>query len=176
MSLLDKATIITTPTAHSNGVLHSIKGGSVADFDVVRGSAATRVNAEGLIEDISTLSGELVTNGGFDTDTNWAKELGWSISGGRLIGTSVTTGLAFQSNAVEANKSYKATYDVVVTSGSIGLYFDGGTGYKGTVTTTQTVTVFFKATTASPLYFRSDTSNFTGSIDNISVVEVTRRN
>ena len=52
MSLLDKATIITTPTAHSNGVLHSIKGGSVADFDVVRGSAATRVNAEGLIEDV----------------------------------------------------------------------------------------------------------------------------
>ena len=54
MSLLDKATIITTPTAHSNGVLHSIKGGSVADFDVVRGSAATRVNAEGLIEDVAT--------------------------------------------------------------------------------------------------------------------------
>ena len=51
MSLLDKATIITTPTAHGNGVLHSIKGGAVADFDVVRGSAATRVNAEGLIED-----------------------------------------------------------------------------------------------------------------------------
>jgi len=54
MSLLDKATTITTPTAHSNGTLHSIKGGSVADFDVVRGSAATRVNAEGLIEDVAT--------------------------------------------------------------------------------------------------------------------------
>ena len=52
MSLLEKATTITTPTAHSNGVLHSIKGGAVADFDVVRGSAATRVNAEGLIEDV----------------------------------------------------------------------------------------------------------------------------
>ena len=54
MSLLEKATTITTPTAHSNGVLHSIKGGAVADFDVVRGSAATRVNAEGLIEDVAT--------------------------------------------------------------------------------------------------------------------------
>ena len=54
MSLLEKATIITTPTAHSNGTLHSIKGGSVADFDVVRGSAATRVNAEGLIESVAT--------------------------------------------------------------------------------------------------------------------------
>ena len=54
MSLLDKATIITTPTSHSEGKLHSIKGGSVADFDVVRGSAATRVNAQGLIEDVAT--------------------------------------------------------------------------------------------------------------------------
>ena len=54
MSLLDKATIITTPTAHSNGTLHSIKGGAVADFDVVRGSAATRVNAEGIIESVAT--------------------------------------------------------------------------------------------------------------------------
>ena len=54
MSLLDKATIITTPTAHSDGTLHSIKGGAVADFDVVRGSAATRVNAEGLIESVAT--------------------------------------------------------------------------------------------------------------------------
>ena len=78
MSLLDKATIITTPTAHSNGVLHSIKGGAVADFDVVRGSAATRVNAEGLIEDISTLSGELVTNGDFRTDTDWTNK-NWCI-------------------------------------------------------------------------------------------------
>lgn len=53
MSLLDKAMIITTPTAHSNGKLHSVKGGEVADFDVVRGSAATRVNAEGLIESVA---------------------------------------------------------------------------------------------------------------------------
>jgi hypothetical protein len=54
MSLLEKATLITTPTAHSNGKLHSIKGGAVADFDVVRGSAATRVDAEGLIESVAT--------------------------------------------------------------------------------------------------------------------------
>ena len=60
MSLLDKATIITTPTAHSEGKLHSIKGGAVADFDVVRGSAATRVNAEGLIEDMRYTTGNLV--------------------------------------------------------------------------------------------------------------------
>ena len=103
---------------------------------------------------------------------DWTLETGWSIGDGSLVANSVTTGLAFQSNIVEANKSYKATYSVVVTSGSVGLYFDGGTGYQGVVTTTQTITVFFKATTTSPLYFRSNTSNFTGSITNISVKEV----
>ena len=53
MNLLEKATTITTATAYDDGKLHSVKGGSVADFDVVRGSAATRVNAEGLIEDVA---------------------------------------------------------------------------------------------------------------------------
>ena len=104
---------------------------------------------------------------------DWNLETGWSISGGGLVGTSVTTGLAYQSSIVEANKMYKATYDAVVTSGSISLYFDGGTGYQGITTTTQTVTVFFTAATASPLYFRSNTSAFTGSIDNVSVIEIT---
>ena len=68
MSLLEKATIITTPTAQSEGKLHSIKGGSVADFDVVRGSAATRVNAEGLIEDIRVIGDEEISNGSFSEE------------------------------------------------------------------------------------------------------------
>ena len=54
MNLLEKAKIITTATAYDDGKLHSVKGGAVADFDVVRGSAATRVNAEGLIEEVAT--------------------------------------------------------------------------------------------------------------------------
>ena len=82
MNLLEKATTITTATAYDNGKLHSVKGGSVADFDVVRGSAATRVNAEGLIEDISILSGELVTNGDFATDSDWIKSSQTTISNG----------------------------------------------------------------------------------------------
>jgi len=155
------------------------------DFDFTRNSSATRVNSQGLIEDMQILSGdlvsngdfsqigsELVTNGDFATNTDWGKETGWTISGGSLVATSVTTGLAYQAGIVEAGKTYKATYDAVVTSGSISLYFDGGIGYKGTTTTTQTITVYFYATSSSPLYFRSNISNFTGSIDNVSIKEV----
>jgi hypothetical protein len=122
--------------------------------------------------DASTAGSENITNGNFATDSDWTKETGWTISGGNLVGTSVTTGLAYQSSIVEANKMYKATFDAVVTSGSISLYFDGATGYQGITTTTQTVTVFFTAAATSPLYFRSNTSAFTGSIDNVSVKEV----
>ena len=163
----------------------SIKEVLDGDFDFTRNSSATRVNSQGLIEDMQILSGdlvsngdfsqigsELVTNGDFATNTDWGKETGWTISGGSLVATSVTTGLAYQAGIVEAGKTYKATYDAVVTSGSISLYFDGGIGYKGTTTTTQTITVYFYATSSSPLYFRSNISNFTGSIDNVSVKEV----
>ena len=62
----------------------SVKEIQEADFDFSRGSSATRVNEQGLVEDVQILSGELVqngnfeqigselvTNGGFDTDSNW---------------------------------------------------------------------------------------------------------
>lgn len=177
MSLYDDASLIMYPSGYKEDKLYSLKPtNGDGDFTFTRASSATRVNAEGLIEEVSVLGSELITNGDFATDSDWSKETGWTISGGNLVGTSVTTGLAYQNSIVEAGKQYKATFDVVVTSGVIGLYFDGGTGYQGLTTTTQTVTVFFTAVTASPLYFRSSTSNFTGSIDNVSVKEVITNN
>ena len=53
--LLEKASIITTPTAYSDGVLHSVKPSEspYADFTFTRGAdLATRVNASGNIESI----------------------------------------------------------------------------------------------------------------------------
>ena len=55
-----------TPT---NGT--AIKNGS---FDFTRGTTATRVNEQGLIEDVQILSGELVTNGDFATDSDWSMQ------------------------------------------------------------------------------------------------------
>lgn len=52
--LLDSATILTTPTAHSDAVLHSLKDGtSDSDFDVTSDTNATRINENGLLEDIA---------------------------------------------------------------------------------------------------------------------------
>ena len=86
----------------------SLKEDLSGDFQFSRNSAATRVNAQGLVENVQILSSDLVsngnfsqegvqevsngsfsqegseeiTNGNFDTDTKWSKGTGWSISGG----------------------------------------------------------------------------------------------
>ena len=53
-NLLEKASIITTPTAYSDGVLHSVKPSEspYADFTFTRNDAGTRVNASGNIESV----------------------------------------------------------------------------------------------------------------------------
>ena len=52
-NLLDKASIILTPTAYNNGEALCVKpSDGSGDFDFSRNSAATRVNAQGLIETI----------------------------------------------------------------------------------------------------------------------------
>ena len=99
-NLLDKASIILTPTAYNNGEALCVKpSDGSGDFDFSRNSAATRVNAQGLVENVQILSSnlvqngdfqrrvykrfltarfsqegaELVTNGDFATDSNWIK-------------------------------------------------------------------------------------------------------
>ena len=53
-NLLEKASIITTPTAYSNGFIHSVKPSEspYADFTFTRNNIGTRVNASGNIESI----------------------------------------------------------------------------------------------------------------------------
>lgn len=68
-NLLEKASIVTTPTAYDNGKILSVKPNtSVGDFDFTRNSSATRVNSQGLIEDVQILSSNLVSNGDFSQE------------------------------------------------------------------------------------------------------------
>ena len=91
----------------------SVKEVLDADFDFTRNSSATRVNSQGLIEDMQILSGdlvsngdfsqegsELITNGDFATDSDWVKSGGATISGGQANiigdGTSFTNIVQFK--------------------------------------------------------------------------------
>ena len=176
MSLLDKATTITTPTAHSNGILYSIKGGSVADFDVVRGSAATRVNAEGLIEDISVLSGELVTNGDFSNGST-----GWF-----TVETSPNI-VQFQSNQVYLNRTISAANELFRNPFTIGKKYkiqiqasivSSGVAIEGNGDLTRTNLVsgtntFYLTATSIRLSIICTNNTSEGYIESVSIKEIT---
>ena len=174
MSLLDKATIITTPTAHSEGKLHSIKGGSVADFDVVRGSAATRVNAEGLIEDIRVIGDEEILNGDFSNgSTDWALADEWSIGTNKAIYDNSSSGNLIQNFTWQVGKTYKITFDIgdFTTNQRFDIY--SGVSFIKTATTEDNTsyTIYFNGDGGSTFRFRGlTTEGF--SITNISIKEV----
>jgi len=54
-NLLSKASILLTPTAYSDGTLHSVKPNTTTgDFTFTRATTATRVNSNGLIESVAS--------------------------------------------------------------------------------------------------------------------------
>ena len=167
----------------------SVKEVTDADFDFQRGSAATRVNSQGLIENVQTLSGnlvqngdfseigsELVTNGDFATDSNWngVGINGVNISNGSLNysetpnGTNIT-----QSSVVEIGKRYKVTFTIsnYVKGGILLVLGAGGTTQE--ISANGTFTLYGVASINTILYVQArGASGTTLSIDNVSVKEV----
>ena len=189
-NLLEKASILLTPTAYDDGKILSVKpiDGS-GDFDFTRNSSATRVNSQGLIEDMQILSGnlvsngdfsqqgpELITNGDFATDTNWTKGTGWSISGGtaNCDGTQTAGTQLVQNGTYTLNKTYKITYTLSsVTAGNVDVRLQGsGATVTGNSRTTDgTYTEYITSTGNTSFRIRGN-GDFIGSIDNVSVKEV----
>jgi hypothetical protein len=91
---------------------------------------------------------ELVTNGTFDTASDWTLGTGWSISGGQLSHTSGTASLTSQTISLTLGKVYKATCDVISVSGGSGsLQFRN----EGT-TTSVTIDGNYVGSTVEVLY------------------------
>ena len=92
-NLLDKASILLTPTAYNDGSMLSVKPeNGDGDFTFSRSSAATRVNAQGLVENVQIISSELVSNGNFSqigteevSNGNFSQEGSELITNGDLI-------------------------------------------------------------------------------------------
>ena len=199
-NLLQKASIVLTPTAYNDGEALCIKpdDGS-GDFDFSRNSAATRVNAQGLVENVQILSSNLVqngdfseegseeisngsfsqegvekvTNGNFDTDSNWNKGTGVTISNGSANFTGVPNANINQNAGLTTGKTYKIVFTISnYVSGNID-YNVGGATRQGEISGNGTYTDYVVSSTGQLLYFQSDQIlGFTGSIDNVSVKEV----
>ena len=111
------------PSGYKDGTLYNpIPNTAAGDFSVSRGSLATRVNKEGLIETVGAfVGGELITNGDFATDSDWNKGVGWSIAGGVAVcdGTQAAASQLYQLQTFTINKLYRVTYTITVTAGSV---------------------------------------------------------
>ncbi len=183
-NLYDKAGLVNIPVGYQDGFLYNIKPeDNTLGFRFNRDSAATRVNKEGLIEqvgyfgpelvqngDFSQLGPELVVNGDFATDSDWIKGTGWSISGGSANGNNTTTDLR-QENVVENGKYYKVTYTISnYVSGSVRFEIPSNIGSGIERSANGTYTEILKSR-GTAIQFDARTS-FTGSIDNVSVKQV----
>jgi hypothetical protein len=113
---------------------------------------------------------ELVTNGGFDTDTEWTKGTGWTISGGTancLNGTS--SNLQSVSTPLTFGRVYRVEFTISnYVGGQVAIGNFGADGISRSANGTYTQLIVAGETTVR---IRAQVS-FTGSIDNISVKEV----
>ena len=141
-----------------------------AEFTVSRGTRATYVGRDGLIKESNLQDVNLVTNGAFDTDSDWVKQSSWTIANGAA--NSNGTGLLYQTSVSYVDgKTYKVTFDASITSG-------GGTVRLGNTSSSTAFTngtnVFYLQTDASNTtrYIFFQGNSFEGSIDNVSVQEV----
>ena len=121
-------------------------------------------------------SGELVTNGTFDTDSNWTKGTGWTISGGIATaegGVSDVNTLEQDIGLVQG-KLYYYSFDVGGTvSGSNNLFLRFGANVNSlNITSSGTKSGILVAAGSGNLIFRSDAETADITLDNISFKEI----
>ena len=133
-----------------------------------------------LNHDFGDLGSEIITNGSFDTDSNWTKGTGWSISDGTAsISESGAVTLAQSpGSALVSGKTYKVVYTISGYSGSgiVKVQFTGGSTLSGQNRTANGTHTEYLTATANHTTIRlkalSNNGGFTGSIDNFSVKQV----
>ena len=147
MSLLRKASIVTTPTSYENGKILSVKPSVV-------------------------LGQELVTNGDFATDSDWGKGTGWSIGNNKATKVAGSAGGIEQPNIFANGKKYKLNFTVSdYAGGGVIAYIGQGSQLLVIVQSSGDKEVIFTSTTNSNKLLLNGNSNFNGSVSNVSVKE-----
>jgi len=153
MKLYKEASLMMLPTSVKDGKLYSI------------------------FPQPKPLSGELVTNGTFDTDSDWSLGSGCSISDGQAVCDGVGINSIQQSGITEIGKIYKVSFDVLdsndfnfllISTNFSDTYVDADLNNSVVVGTNI---FYIKPTNGTGLRFRIENGT-TLSIDNVSVVEV----
>lgn len=158
----------------SNTSVRKING---ADFTFDRGTAATRINEDGLVENVQILGSELVVNGDFETDSDWVVGNGWSIDqeNGKASYDDTVNGFILTDDVLTIGKKYRVNFNLLDTGGNtIRLSVTSTTG-GDFQDYTDGDGLFTKVITASTDYVRigGGTSGVAFSITNVSVKEIT---
>lgn len=134
-------------------------------------TGSTWAISSGAAVNTPTLGSEIITNGDFDTDTDWNKGAGWSIADGIASKASTAANaLLTQPSKLTANLWYRAGWDLVAkTADSIQTYF-GGVGSLGdSQSLGSRVDTNFSAGTAAGI---RATNTSVGEVDNISFKQI----
>jgi hypothetical protein len=118
---------------------------------------------------------ELVTNGGFTSDSDWTKGTGWSIRNGLAYcdGSQTGSSLLEQSWDAEIGDVYVFSFRVVSRdAGGVSAAVQGATPEAPYVTATGYYEQVVRITDSTTAFSIRASSSFIGSIDNVSVREM----
>tara|TARA_R110002096_G_scaffold331069_1_gene525119 strand:- start:592 stop:2133 length:1542 start_codon:yes stop_codon:yes gene_type:complete len=174
------------PNVSANGTYsHVIKNSHASSNSTLYLSVPD--TADATIDDVSVFEvapgfgAELVTNGGFDADSNWTRGDGWTISEGSANCDGTQTGnteIKQQHGVLEVTldlqvgKTYKMVIDVTVSEGALSQIEVRGHNQTDDITSDGTYTLYFRPTSANVRIIILGNSDFVGSIDNVSLKEL----
>ena len=153
MSLYKDASLVMIPSAYKDGKLYSVRP-------------------------VPEYGAELVTNGTFDTDSDWTKGGGATISSGKanIIGDGSAFGYVEQTNVFVIGKTYRITLNAIINSGG-GLnvkYNPSFASNIGSITKSGFYSFKYTAVVSGSIIIGRSTGGvpYDSSIDNVSVKEV----
>ena len=182
--------LLQIPSAVSDSKLHSVlPNNGKGDFQFDRSTGATRINRDGLIEEVgyfsselvqngnfSELGSELVTNGDFSTNSDWTLAGDVSINNGKLVFDNALTNTQYAQQSITAptGKTYKITFTVSdLEDGVVKLRFPF---QEANISANGDYTFYGVGTQSNLIRFTPGgaftTSRATFKIDNVSVKQV----
>ena len=176
--------LLQIPSAVSDSKLHSVlPNNGKGDFQFDRSTGATRINKDGLIEEVGYFSSELVqngnfselgneelTNGDFATDSDWSKGAGWVIMNGYAESDGTNAPLD-QVSVLTVGKTYKVVITVTnMTSSALSVRL--GTSSSDAVLSITENGTYTAYGVAGATTVRLRSQGFDGRIQNVSVKQV----
>jgi len=120
----------------------------------------------------------LVTNGTFDTDTDWTKGTGWTINTTTNVaecdGTqTANTDLSQALSGIQAGRVYRVSTQLTLSAGIFRFaFFDGANSVSPDFNSSGDAVYYYTAARDTVSVAGRGTAAFVGSIDNFSIYEV----